>query len=147
MPVGANRCSRRCRRWKRRNGMTAEEHASPAVVGYVVRDLFFQVRITEALRRLGMIGRRVDSTASIEALDGMVVDLSLPSSRWQPLIEAAKATQVPVLAFGSHMDQQKWQQAKAAGAGRVVANSQMTERLPELIRRLLGYEQVSSDAQ
>ena len=124
--------------------MTAQRDTPPVVVGYLVRDLFFQVRITEGLRRLGLTGKRVGGAADITGLSGFLVDLSVPVERWRPLIIAAHAAPVPVLAFGSHMDQERWQQAKLAGADRIVANSQMIERLPDLIRRMLGNHPVSS---
>ena len=110
-------------------------------VGYLARDLFFEVRLAEGLKRLGWPGRPLapaELGGALPPLRLLIVDLSAPQERWQPAIEAAHAAGTPVLAFGSHMDQARWRWARAAGATRIVASSRLAGHLPELIRRLVG---------
>jgi hypothetical protein len=115
-------------------------------VGYLVRDLFFGVRIGEGLRRLGLPARPLrpeDLAEECPPLRLLIVDLGQSHERWLPAITAAHATGVPVLAFGSHMDQVRWQQARDAGATRVVANSQLAEHFGEIVQRLLQVQSSS----
>ena len=121
-------------------GPNHEGPARAATVAYLARDLFFGVRLAEGLARLGLVARQLapgDDAAPLAGCALLLVDLSLPTAHWQPLLEAARAAGMPVLAFGSHMDLERRRLALAAGAARVVANSQLVERLPDLIRRLL----------
>jgi hypothetical protein len=110
------------------------------VVYYFARDLFFGVRLAEGLARLHCTARPIAGATASElgATAALaIVDLSAPDALWQPVIEAAHAAGVPVLAFGSHMDQDRWQLARALGATRIVANSQLIERFAELVGRFI----------
>ncbi len=112
----------------------------------VVRDLFFAIRIRETLAPRGY---RVDVAKSRAVLDTLlatdplpalvIVDLAFAASEPPALIAALRATPrtatLPILAFGSHLDQGARDAAKAAGADRVVANSKLAEALPELVAR------------
>lgn len=111
------------------------------VVYYFARDLFFGVRLIEGLTRLHCAARPITGATAgdLGATAALaIVDLSAPDAQWQPVVEAAHAAGVPVLAFGSHMDQERWQLARALGATRIVANSQLIERFPELVGRLVS---------
>lgn len=122
----------------------AADRSPRPIVGYFVRDLFFGVRVTEGLARLQLDARPLTPATAAELLAQAslaVVDLSAPIAQWQPLIAEAGAAAVPVLAFGSHMDQERWQLARAGGATRIVANSQLVAQFPELIGRLLKVPQ------
>ncbi len=112
----------------------------------VVRDLFFAIRIRETLAPRGY---RVDVAKSRAVLDTLlatdplpalvIVDLAFAASAPPALIAALRAAPrtatLPILAFGSHLDQVARDAAKAAGADRVVANSKLVEALPELVAR------------
>lgn len=112
----------------------------------VVRDLFFAIRIRETLAPRGY---RVDVAKSRAVLDTLlatdplpalvIVDLAFAASAPPALIAALRAAPrtatLPILAFGSHLDQVARDAAKAAGADRVVANSKLAEALPELVAR------------
>lgn len=107
-------------------------------IGYVARDLFFGVRLAEGIKRLDRPARAITPGASdLSDLALLLVDLTAPEARWLPLIEAAHDAGTPVLAFGSHMDQERWKIARQAGATRIVANSQLVEHFPELIRQVV----------
>ena len=110
------------------------------IIAYHVRDLFFGVRVTEGLARLQLDARPLTLVTSTELLAQAslaIVDLSAPVAQWQPLIAAAGVAGVPVLAFGSHMDQERWRLARATGATRLVANSQLVAQFPELVGQLV----------
>ncbi len=57
---------------------------------------------------------------------------------WEALLSelSGLAEHPPVLAFGSHVDTQARDRARAAGATRWVPNSVLAAQLPELIREL-----------
>lgn len=110
------------------------------LVYHVARDLFFGVRLAEGLARLQIDARPFPATPDSAALGDAalaLVDLSVPDGHWQACLTAARTAGVPVLAFGSHMDQERWQLARSLGATRVVANSQLLARFPQLVRRLM----------
>lgn len=65
------------------------------------------------------------------------MDLETDRAQWEPLIRAARAAGVPVLAFGSHVDLAARDAAVAAGASRVVAKSKFSMSFPELIAELM----------
>jgi hypothetical protein len=111
------------------------------VVAYFARDLFFGVRLAEGLARLHMAGEQLTPANAADLLPRAalaLVDLSAPTERWHPLIEAAHRLSIPVLAFGSHMDQDRWQLARQAGASRIVANSALLEHFGDLVGQTMG---------
>lgn len=111
----------------------------------LVRDLFFAVRIGNTLRPLGYQVDVVNSeTALAQALSARptalaIVDLGFTAIEPARQIAALKghpATRdIPILAFGSHLDRAARDAANAAGADRVVANSKLTDDLPALVVR------------
>ena len=114
--------------------------AQKPIVYYFARDLFFAVRLAEGLARLQADARPFPSEPDVTVLQDAalaLVDLSAPTAQWQPLLEAARAADVPVLAFGSHMNQERWQLARKLGATQIVANSQLITHFPELVRRVI----------
>jgi hypothetical protein len=126
---------------ERQPAATGDNSGDQPVVYYFARDLFFGVRLAEGLARLHCTARPITGATASElgATAALaIVDLSAPDALWQPVIEAAHAAGVPVLAFGSHMDQERWQLARALGATRIVANSQLIERFPVLVGRFVG---------
>lgn len=121
--------------------------AMPRIVA-VVRDLFFAVRIGNTLRPLGyrvdVAGTEATLAAAVRAeLPALiVVDLGFtaidPARRIAELKADAATADVPILAFGSHLDHPARDAAKAAGADRVVANSKLAADLPALVARYAG---------
>lgn len=114
----------------------------------VVRDLFFSVRIKETLQAHGY---EVAVAKSAEALNAalatpavaptlLILDLNfreLDPPATIARLKADPATRaIPILAFGSHLDHAARDAAKAAGADRVVANSQLADDLPGLVARV-----------
>jgi DNA-binding NtrC family response regulator len=56
---------------------------------------------------------------------------------WRSAITAARVAQVPLVAFGSHVDIATQQEARALGATNVVANSKLASDLPGIVARAL----------
>jgi DNA-binding NarL/FixJ family response regulator len=103
-----------------------------------VPDLFFGLPITNAVRAAGAepipVRRPEDPFAALASEaphppDAVIVDLA---ARLDPadVIAAAAAQNIPVFAFGSHLDTAAIMAARAAGADKVVANSAMAGALP-----------------
>lgn len=109
------------------------------------KDLFFAVKIRDTLRHHDMEASIVRTLAAFEqgltatpAPDLAVVDIATRGVDWEAAIRAARARQIPVLAFGSHMDLEARAKALQAGAHKVVANSKFASDMPGLLTRLLN---------
>ncbi len=77
----------------------------------------------------------------------IIIDMNnqaVPWREWLALIKSVPATRrIPVICFGSHMEADAMQDARARGADAVVARSRFSSALPELIEkyaRLPDYE-------
>ena len=117
----------------------------PAAPGILIlnRDLFFGVRLRQALTGDGWLPRLVpDPEAVAAALSAepppalIVVDMAA-SPDWSLIEGAAAATEppTPVLAFGPHKDVDGFRAAKAGGATRVVSNGDFHRDLTGFVRR------------
>lgn len=135
------------------------EDRSPLVVAFV-SNLMFAIQIENAARQLNY---RVQVVESPVRLPRQPVDLSdttrnqliqtlaswqpallifdlgsqpIPWREWISWIKSAEPTQgIPILCYGSHVDTDAMQSAKALGAQAVVARSRFTSALPELIQK------------
>ena len=107
------------------------------------KDLFFSVKIRDTLRHHDMEVTTVRTLAAFEQrlatgdVELVIVNTATVGIDWEAAIRAAKALNLPVLAFGSHMDLEARAKALQAGAQRVVANSKFTSDMPGLVRRML----------
>ena len=118
----------------------------PAVVCLEV-DLFFVPRLHDAIERQG--GRPVIVETPEEFVAAVdrefpnlaLVDLGTPGD-WMHAIARCKmrphTAQVPIIAFGSHVDVETLQAARRAGADHAWARSRMMETLPEVVERYLN---------
>lgn len=103
------------------------------------RDVFFGMRVRTILRQLGMdLVLTKDEAATVEAAAGggtilALVDFNQPVD-WVTL-EPLIASEVPVVAFGSHTDVDGFRAARAAGVNRVVSNGEFSRNLPGLIEK------------
>jgi CheY-like chemotaxis protein len=118
--------------------------AAPLVLG-LVPDLMFGTQIEGVLERLGY---RVELVRDASALADRVgeaglalvlVDLAARGVDVPAAIRALKGdagtAEVPVVAFGPHLDEAAREAARAAGADAVVANSKLAFDLPGLVAR------------
>ena len=110
------------------------------------KDLFFSVKMRDTLRHHAMEVSTVRTLAAFEqrlvASDAqrpqlVIVNTATVGVDWETAIRAAKALNIPILAFGSHMDLDARTKALQAGAQRVVANSKFSSDMPGLVRRML----------
>jgi CheY-like chemotaxis protein len=108
----------------------------------LVDDLFFQSKMAETARHVGVTLQTVSSgaalvaaaTASVPRL--LLVDLN---ARQGPLeaIESlhASGNQLPVIAFLSHVQVELAERARAAGCQQVMPRSQFTAGLADILRQ------------
>ena len=108
------------------------------------RDLFFSVKIRDTLRHLNyetVVARSEDDFArklAASAPSLAIINIATAGVAWEQVIARAKAADVPVLAFGPHVDLEAQQQARQAGANRVVSNSKLAKDLPVIVGRMLA---------
>jgi DNA-binding NtrC family response regulator len=108
------------------------------------RDLFFSVKIRDTLRHLNyetVAARNEDDftrklAASAPKL--AIINIATAGVAWEQVIAQTRAANVPVLAFGPHVDLEAQQQARKAGANRVVSNSKLAKDLPAIVGRMLA---------
>jgi DNA-binding response OmpR family regulator len=118
------------------------------------KDLFFAVKIRDTLRHYEMEVTTARNLTDFEqrlASNGdqrpvlAIVNISTRGVDWEAAIHAARASNLPVLAFGSHMDLEARAKALQAGAQKVVANSKFVSDMPGLVWRLLGISDTFGD--
>jgi two-component system cell cycle response regulator DivK len=111
----------------------------------LVDDLFFLSKIQTTLRHIGMSAQVLTSPQALgdylrTATPALaVIDLTLRVAAAVDLIGIIRAEplarDVPILAFGPHVAADAQRQARQAGATQVVAKSEFSRHLPDLIRR------------
>jgi CheY-like chemotaxis protein len=106
-------------------------------------DLLFGARIRSAAAAVGVPLDLVRSTdealAAVRAgARSLILDLDLragdPVALVQTLRADAATAELPIIAFVSHVREDRIQAARAAGATRVLARSAFVRTLPELLR-------------
>ena len=126
---------------------------APRIV-VLISDLMFGSKVREVLNAAGMKGEFVASPGAVAAaLCGpavsagaftspglLIVDLGDPRIGPVEAIREAVSRGIPVLAYGSHVDEAAFAAARQAGATRVVPRSMFSARLPELIAELVEKE-------
>jgi CheY-like chemotaxis protein len=104
-------------------------------------DLFFQMKVAETAKQLGVEFKVATKPEALQELLGaptklLIVDLNAHS---QPVatIERIRATQkeLPVVAFLSHVQAELAAQARAAGCTEVMPRSAFTQNLVAIIAR------------
>ncbi len=114
-----------------------------AAVVLLDTDLFFVVKVRTMLQHAGYdvrtarssadFARRLTDDTPVLAL----VNTATAGVDWRAAIGAARSAGIPVIAFGSHVDLETQQAARAAGATRVIANSRLASDLPGIVARTL----------
>ena len=106
-------------------------------------DLFFVVKVRTTLQHAGYTVQTARAVADFTrrlAEDSpalALVNTAIAGQDWRGAITAARAANIPVVAFGSHVDLETQQQAREAGATRVIANSKLAADLPGIVARTL----------
>jgi CheY-like chemotaxis protein len=113
----------------------------------LVDDLFFQAKLAETARKLGVVLKTVSTgDALVESLAGtaigdrprlVVVDLNAR----QGAVEAVErlhssGNPVPVIGFLSHVQTDLAERARAAGCSQVLPRSSFTANLSEILRQV-----------
>lgn len=111
-----------------------------------VDDLFFIAKIDHGLAQVGFEREAVSEAEAVlsarRAGRGDLLILDLGHRRVDPfaLLEAVKGDpagrDLPVLAYVSHVDAARRARAEALGADKVVARSEFSARLPQLVAAL-----------
>ena len=108
----------------------------------LVDDLFFSVQLENAARAVGLEpvngpGPKLAATLADADLRLVVLDLALWAQPWAQALAQVRAARpdVPVLAYGPHVDVETRRAAQAQGATRVVTKQQLVADLPGLLRR------------
>ena len=125
----------------------APPESNPLVL-LVSDDLLFPSRVREALRPLPYTLRVV---ATLDALQTalattppVAVLVNLTARRYDPLACIAlikdnpETAALPTLAFAGHVEREKHEAARRAGANITAANSSVSGHLPALLTRLLA---------
>lgn len=73
--------------------------------------------------------------ATLPQGDVLIVDLAARAD-WQPPMREARERNIPIIAFGPHIDAESRRKAKQAGASRVLANSNLARDLPNILLAL-----------
>lgn len=120
-----------------------EENVADVLV--LVDDLFFQARIAETARQVGVAVKTVASgdalvaTAAAEAPRLVLVDLNARQGALEAIEQLQAAGNAsPVLAFLSHVQTDLAARARAAGCRQVLPRSKFTAELAEILRRAKG---------
>lgn len=106
-------------------------------------DLFFSVKIADTLRHAGFQTRTVRTVGAFVAAladSQPLVALLNTGARgldWQAATRAARDAGLPVVAFGSHVDTDTQQRARALGATSVIANSKLAGDLAAVVERAI----------
>ena len=124
--------------------MDEGEQSNPAQRSALLldNDLFFVAKITTTLKHAGYptrTARTLDAFTQglAEKPDIALVNTAARGVDWRAGIAAARAANVPVIAFGSHVDLETQAEARKAGATRVIANSKLATDLPGIVERAL----------
>lgn len=110
-------------------------------------DLFFGTKVTGTARGLGL---RVDDVPTVTALEAalegddgpvalVLIDLGLAGVAVADVVAAlpVEADRPRIVAFGSHVDTTRLQEARAAGCDDVLPRSRFSVELPEILRSTL----------
>jgi DNA-binding NtrC family response regulator len=109
-------------------------------------DLFFVAKVSATLAHAGYTMRTVrraeDFAAALEHERPMValVNTQARGIDWRTAIAAARAANVPVIAFGAHVDLETQAAARAAGATRVISNSKLASDLIGIVARVVAQQ-------
>ena len=123
-----------------------ESGKEPGGLGLLVSDdLIFSTKITGTARALGLDVQVValpDQAAggiAVERPRCVILDLGtagLTVERIRAIVESAG--DAPVLAYGSHVDTARLEEARTAGCSDVMPRSRMAAELPRLLQRYLA---------
>lgn len=95
-------------------------------------DLMFAVRLQSMARKTGYRFASVRPGTDIQLAAVLLVDIA-GRGDWEAIIRQANKNGLAIIAFGPHMDTGARRRAKAAGATRVLANTNLERDLPGIL--------------
>ena len=98
-------------------------------------DLMFGVQLQNMARHSGFKPVTLRLGSPLPEGDVLIVDLAARAD-WESTVRDAAERGTMVVAFGPHMDAEGRRKAKSAGAGRVLANSNLTRDLPQILKEI-----------
>jgi DNA-binding NarL/FixJ family response regulator len=107
----------------------------------LIDDLFFQAKLMETARQVGVAVRVVANgdalaqAAEAQPASLVLVDLNARQGAMEGLTRVCAAGSAQVVAFLSHVQTDLAAQARAAGCTQVMPRSKFTADLPEILRR------------
>lgn len=110
----------------------------------LVADLIFQSKVSGTASHLGVpvaVVRTSDQVLEyVPDASGVLADLNVTTGDVLACIQRIKAERptLPIVAFLSHIQVDLAQQARAAGADRVIPRSELAANLPDILRMLSG---------
>jgi DNA-binding NarL/FixJ family response regulator len=135
------------------DGRAIRRYHFPMPVHALLDDLFFRARIEATAAAAGvpvivsgtveeLIGRMREDGGGAVLLD-LGAGAAVGSAGGENAVQAIrtlKALDEPptIVAWGSHVDVEAFEEARVAGADRVLPRSAFTRRLPEILRELAG---------
>ena len=127
----------------------------PTHILVLEKDLFFTEKIRDTLKHhdmsvtiactLANFEQRLTDGNEVEQPSLVIVNTAIRGVDWETAIRVARARNLPVLCFGSHMDLEARAKALEAGAQKVVANSKFSKDMPGLITRMLSNTMSAED--
>ena len=118
--------------------------SKPRAALLVSTDLIFSTKITGTARAMGVevevVGSVADVAGRIQSAGPrcVLLDLGLASLSPERIHEIVQASAgAAVLAFGSHVDTARLQQARDAGCSEVMPRSRLATSLPQLLEQYL----------
>ena len=117
-------------------------HTMPGKVLAVMSDLFFSVKINDAVKKLGMTAEFVkDQTLALEKAKAkpplIILDLNCDAAQPADFIASLKGDPetagIAIIAFVSHVQAQLKQQAQELGCNTVVARSVFAQNLEGIL--------------
>jgi len=119
------------------------DHTKPNAL-LVSADLFFVSKITGTAAELGIDVTVVKSVAELAPklvatpCRCVLVDLSTAGLRVSDMMQSLPSANRPVvIAFGSHVDVARLQEARDAGCDEVMPRSKLSAQLPEILTRFM----------
>ncbi len=109
--------------------------APQAVALLLCTDLMFGVQLQNMAKHAGFKPVTIRPGSPLPDGDILIIDLSTRGD-WETTAREASTRGMKVVAFGPHMDSESRSKAKAAGAGRVLANSNLTRDLPLILKEI-----------
>lgn len=126
-----------------RGNVNQKEHPMPSRIVALIPDLLIEVRIDEAARRIDADLEALSSAVYLETAlskptDVLIVDLGVDGLDLDAIVSTAEAHNVPIVAFGPHVDVEQLKAAKDAGMASVLPRSAFLKGIHRILSELIA---------